>query len=291
MQKQNKPRTAAAPTGWVLLLSYLISLLLVVLAALLTLYSTLCSGSYMQGRVRASGFAATAYTAMVEDFTSYGSATGFSANAMTAVLSQNQIEVDINETIERMYDGNLAFNTRAEIGEAAYKAMEGEALARGTELTDEVRQGVEIVAEAVRQEYAGYTAVPLVSQLYTIVQKVEKIAWVGVAVCAVLAVVAVTTMLRMARSDPRLGARSLVFALGGAALVCLVLGNAIFPVLHLENLNFEPLATKNLIVSYVQGMFGRFNLFAAIYFVLSLLLAELLGLRKKPAPRQAPLTD
>lgn len=281
MANNNQAKKSTSGAVWPLVLSYLTSFLLVGLGAVLILYSTLCRPGYMQGRVRSSGFARTAYEAMREDFISYGAATGFSADTMTAAISQGQIELDMEAAITRMYEGTLATDPHSEVAEAAYAAMQAEAEARGVAVEGDAKEAVETVAEAVRQEYAGYTALPLVSQLYTIIQKLEKVIWVGVILGALLTAASVWLLLRFCRRDARLGARCLVFALGGAALVCLVLGLAVNPLMGLQRLNFNPLALKNLIISYVQGIFGSFNLFAAIYVVLALLLGELLMPRKR----------
>lgn len=278
---KTKKKSAGSGAGWSLVLSYISSLLLTVLAALLLLYSTLCSASYMQGQVRKTGFGQTAYQAMCEDFTSYAAATGFSAETLTGVISQDQIETDLNADIDRLYDDVYARDTHLEIAEAAYSAMEAEAQAKGVTLEGQVKEGVEVIAEAMRQEYVGYTNTPLASQLHTFILKVEKIMWVGVAICAVFTALALILMMRMSKNNARLGARCLVFSFGAAAVVCLVLGLAIYPLLNLQNLNLNPLAFKNLVLGYVQGMFSRFNIFAVLYFIIALLLGELLGFHKR----------
>ncbi len=274
-------KSNGAGAAWPMLLSYISSLLLTVLAALLLLYSTLCSAAYMQGQVRKTGFAQTAYDAMCQDFTSYASATGFSAETLTGVISPDQIETDLNADIERLYDETYARDTHLEIAEAAYAAMEAEAQSLGVTLDGNVKEGVEVVAEAMRQEYVGYTNTPLASQLHTFIMKVEKIMWIGVAICAVFTALALILMMLLSKNNARLGARCLVFSFGAAAVVCLVLGLAVYPLLHLQDLSLNPLAFKNLVVGYVQGMFSRFTIFAALYFVIALLLGELLGFHKR----------
>lgn len=274
VKKQTRQNTGS--TVWTMVLAWLGSLLLVVLTVLLLLYSTLCSASYMQGQIHSSGYAQSIYEVLVEDFTSYGAATGFDAATMTGFLNVDQIERDMNDSIDGLYADTLTYYTRSNIAESAYSAMETAAQARGITLEGESKAAVEAVAEAVRMEYSSYTAVPLVSQLRTIVQKVEKVMWIGVAACAVLLCVAVVSLVCLGRKDARLSARSLVFMLAGAALVCLVLGVGVVPMMNLQRLGIEPLALKNFIVSYIEGMFGRFLIFAGVYFVLSLLVGELL---------------
>ena len=284
--KTSKPNKTAPGAAWPVILAYLVSFLLVVFAALLMLYSTLGSKNYMQGQVRSSGFSATAYKAMSEDFTSYAASTGFSTETLTGVLSQQQIETDMNDAIAKMYAGDTTYNGRAEIGQAAYDAMELEAGNRGLTLEGDTATAVQTVAEAMRQEYAGYTALPLASQIHTLIQKLNKVTWIGLAVCAVFLVLAVVLLFRLSGGDLRLGVRCLVYALGGAVVVCFVLGLAITPLMGLQRFSLNPPAYKDFVISYISGMFGRFNLFGTIYLVLGALLGALFMPRKgRPAKR------
>ena len=58
-------------------LAWLLSFLLVVLAVLLMLLTTLGSAGYMKSRVSACGYGETAYVTMRDEFISYGAATAF----------------------------------------------------------------------------------------------------------------------------------------------------------------------------------------------------------------------
>ena len=140
----------------------------------------------------------------------------------------------------------------------------------------------------MRQVYASYTAVPLLGQLFALIGKVRSILLVLLPINLVFCTMACILMLRISRHDAMLGARGLVFSFGGAGLVSLVIGLAVGPILGLQRLNLEPLALKDWIVSYVNGMFERFLLFAAVYLILAAALALLLRpRRRRSAPRQA----
>ena len=267
-------------TQWALLLGWITSLLLVVLAVGLVLFSTLGTGSYMESAVRKSNFGQTACGVMEQDFISFGAGAGFSAETMTAALSPEQVEQDMVDSIHRIYEGNLAAHEQNAIAETTYAAMEQEAAAKGVTLEGGTKDAVEIVAEAVRQEYVNYTTLPLRVQLGTLIKKVQKLVWIVAAGCALLAAASVLVLLRVTRRDPRMACRSLVFALAGAALVCLVIGLAVNPMMNLQRLSLEPASLKNLVVCYVEGIFGRFTVFAAIYFAVSLILGLLLRPRK-----------
>ena len=263
-----------------MLLGWITSLLLVVLAVGLVLFSTLGTGSYMESAVRKSNFGQTACGVMEQDFISFGAGAGFSAETMTAALSPEQVEQDMVDSIHRIYEGNLAAHEQNAIAETSYAAMEQEAAAKGVTLEGGTKDAVEIVAEAVRQEYVNYTTLPLRVQLGTLIKKVQKLVWIVAAGCALLAAASVLVLLRVTRRDPRMACRSLVFALAGAALVCLVIGLAVNPMMDLQRLSLEPASLKNLVVCYVEGIFGRFTVFAAIYFAVSLILGLLLRPRK-----------
>lgn len=99
----------------------------------------------------------------------------------------------------------LTYYTRDNIAEAVYSAMEQATADRGITLEGETKTAVETVAEAVRMEYASYTAVPLVSQLRTLVQKLQKVMVIGLVVSAVLLCAAVVSMLRSAAKMPAWG--------------------------------------------------------------------------------------
>lgn len=66
-------------TPWALLLSWLSSLLLTLLALFLVLLTTVCSPSFMKQQVARSDFSEAAYTYLYDNYTSYGAASGFSA--------------------------------------------------------------------------------------------------------------------------------------------------------------------------------------------------------------------
>ena len=268
---------------WTLGLGWLFSFLLVILAALLMLLTTLCSAGYMKSRVSACGYGETAYVTMREQFIGYGAATGFSEETMTTVLDPVQIEQDMKDSIDGLYAKSPYRYDRPAIAEQAYAAMEAEAAEKGITLEGDTAANVQVVAEAVRQVYASATAVPLVSQLYTILQKVRTVLLIGIPICLVFTAMAGILMLRISRRDALLGARRLSFSLGGAGIVCAVIGFAVAPSLGLTRLNLSPQALKDLLVSYVNGMFERFVLFAVIYLVLAVVVALLLHPRRKSA--------
>lgn len=97
---------------------------------------------------------------------------------------------------------------------------------------------------------------------------------VAVAIMAVLCAVSLFVMLRLADSS-RYGVRCLTFAFTAAAALCALTTTIIFPAIHMEALSINPASVKQLIVTYVQNLFGRFGLFAIIYGAVAVILLAL----------------
>ena len=69
--------------------------------------------------------------------------------------------------------------------------------------------------------------------------------------------------------------RCLTFAFTAAAALCALAATIIFPAIHMEALSINPASVKQLIVTYVQNLFGRFGLFALIYGAVAVILLAL----------------
>ena len=132
---------------------------------------------------------------------------------------------------------------------------------------------VEIVADACRLDYANYVAIPLASQLYTIITKVNRLALPGVILTALLCAVSLVLMIRLAGSS-RLGVRCLTFTFTAGAILCALGATVLYPLLGLDNFSLEPASIRALVLTYFRSMFGSLGIFAAVY---ALVAAILLG--------------
>ena len=261
-------------TAWALIMSWLSSLLLTLLAFFLVLLTTICSPAFMKQQVARSGFSETAYTYLYDNFVSYGASSGFSADVMTSAISRDQITADMDSAVTRLYDGDTALDSRDSIQTATYDALLANLNARGVDVTSDVESAVAIVADACRLDYANYVAIPLASQLYTIIEKFDRIVPISVAAMALVCAASIFLMLRLAAS-PRFAVRCLTFAFTASAVLCSIGATALVPAMHLNNLNLNPASVKQLIITYVQNLFGRFGLFALIYGALAVILLAL----------------
>lgn len=260
-------------TVWALIMSWLSSLLLTLLAFFLVLLTTICSPAFMKQQVARSGFSETAYTYLYDNFVSYGASSGFSADVMTSAISRDQITADMDSAVTRLYDGDTALDSRDSIQTATYDALLANLNARGVDVTSDVESAVAIVADACRLDYANYVAIPLASQLYTVITKVNRLALPGVIVTALLCAVSLVLMIRLAGSS-RLGVRCLTFTFTAGAILCALGATVLYPLLGLDNFSLEPASIRALVLTYLHSMLGSLGIFAAVY---ALVAAILLG--------------
>lgn len=274
----NKQASAAprrrGSTLWAMVLSWLSGTLLTLLALCLVLLTTLCSASFMKAQVNRSDFSEAAYSYLYDNFTSYGAASGFSADVMTAALSREQITADMEQSVTWLYEGDTAIDSRNEILNTTYDNMISDLNNRGIEVTSDIEGAVVVVADACRQDYANYVTVPLASQLYTFIEKLNRVVPIAVCVMAVLCAVSLFLTIRLAGTS-KFGVRCLTFAFTAATVLCIIGATALFPAMHLNNLNISPASVKQLIITYVGSLFGRFGLFALIYGAVAVILLAL----------------
>lgn len=260
--------------GWALGLSWLSTLLLTALAIFLMLLTTVCSESFMRKQVARSSFADYAYSYLYDNFVSYGSSTGFEADVITSTISRDQIKADMEQAVTDLYAGNTAVNARENVKAEINDVLLADLNSRGKEVTDNVSSAVEIVADACRLDYANYVAVPLASQLYTLITKMDRLVVPGVVVEALLCAAALVLMMRLAGS-PRLGVRCLTFTFTASALLCALGATVLYPLLGLDNFSLDPASIRALVLTYLRSMLGSLGIFAAVY---ALVAAVLLGL-------------
>ena len=271
--EKNSVKKKRGSVGWVLGLSWLSTLLLAILAIFLMLLTTICSEGFMRKQVTRSSFADYAYSYLYDNYVSYGASTGFDADVMTSTLSRDQINTDMEQAVTDLYAGNTAVNARENVKTDLNTVLVADLNSRGKDVTEDVVSAVEIVADACRLDYANYVAIPLASQLYTVITKVNRLALPGVIVTALLCAVSLVLMIRLAGSS-RLGVRCLTFTFTAGAILCALGATVLYPLLGLDNFSLEPASIRALVLTYLHSMLGSLGLFAAVY---ALVAAILLG--------------
>lgn len=268
-----------------MVLSYLLSLFLVGIALSVVLMTTLGRAGYYKSALQKSSYATAVYESLCENYESYGAAAGFSPEVITSFISPDQIQTDLNKAVDAMYDGDISMQEHPEIHEAAMTTMKEDAASRGYEVTADVENALKLVADACQADYDTYVCVPLVSQMAGFVDKTQGYALAILIVCLLLAVASVFFITKRPGSAP-FKMRLLTFSLLTSAIVCAVFTFAVYPMLHLGDLNISPTSLKLLVCNYIHGMFASFGIFLGIYVVISAALIALeIAARRKAKHR------
>lgn len=287
MSKMKSTKSAANLSQ--LVLSYLLSLFLIGIALAVVLMTTLGRAGYYKNALQKSSYATAVYESLCENYESYGAAAGFSPEVITSFISPEQIEIDLGNAVDAMYDGDILMQEHPEIHEAAMTTMKDDAASRGYEVTAEVESALELVADACQADYDTYVCVPLVSQMAGFIDKMSGYALGILVVCLLLALASVFFITKRPGSAP-FKVRLLTFSLLTSAIVCAVLTFAVYPMLRLGDLNVSPTSLKLLICNYIHGMFTSFGIFLAIYVVISAALIALeIAARRKAKHRMSKL--
>lgn len=257
-----------------IVLSYLLSLFLVGVALAIVLMTTIGRSGYFKTALKQSSYATAVYESLCENYESYGAAAGFSPEVITSFISPEQIEADLAVAVDAMYDGDISMQEHPEIHEAAMTAMKDDAAARGYEVTEDVETALELVADACQADYDNYVCVPLVSQMAGFVTKVQNLA-TGILVASLLLGLAAVWFITRSSGLAQFKVRVLTFSLLSSALVCAVLTFAVYPMLHLGDLNISPTSLKLLVCNYIHGVFASFGIFLIVYVAISAALIAL----------------
>lgn len=266
---------------WALVLTWLTTILLVVVTCLLTLMTTVAHPGYMKSQIRRSGYADLVYEYLYEDFCSYGASTGFDSDVICSVLSADQINADMEKTVDKLYAGNTQMSARNDFQSQVNQVLLANLAQRGVDVTEDIQNAVSIVADACRLDYADYVSIPLAGQLSAVISKINKLLIPSIAVSSIFCAVSLILMLRLA-GKPRLGVRCLTYAFTSAALLCLLGSTSVYPMLGLDRIPLRPESLRLLILNYIRGIFTQLSIFAAILALVAGLLLALQCIGSKP---------
>ncbi len=274
-EKKNTDRIKKSYKGaslpWSLGMSFLSSLLLAAFAALLIIYFTVGNVEYMKQSAEDGEFGEHVYQLLRENYSSYGAASGFDSQVLLGPVSPERINADIKETIERIYEGDSKLDLREDIKEEIYNAMETDAIRQGVEITDEVKEALTLTAEYCRYDYMEYVAIPLASQLATIISKINKVLWIGILILGLFTAAALFLTFRLAGGNG-IGLRFLSYSAITATVISFIIGLVIYPMLKLDQLVLNPASIKRFVLCYVEGLFHMFNTVGLVFAAISIIL-------------------
>ena len=271
MKQKKIRRNAAGPviTGAV---AWVLSFLLVLLTVLGVIVCTVCNSRYLRNQVLESGFCQATLEQLNENYISYGNAGGIPEEVMTSIVTEDQIQQDMFRAVEALYEGDRRLIAHPEVAEAAVEAIENNLEERGIQLTDEIRQAVQEMANGCQVDYDNYVQLIVTPYIAPYIARITQMVWVGFAVLAVVCVITLVLLLRLQPSGAaRL--RWCINAFSAAALFSVAVPLLFNGLIRMDRLNLKPETLKMLVASYTHGAVEVFFCFALIYVVVVAVLA------------------
>lgn len=268
--KQTKQRKNAGAISYVL--SFLLSLLLVLLALVGVVSITVCNRAFLKTQVLQTGFCDNVLSELQENYTSYGSASGFSANVMKSFVTVDMIQRDMFQSVDSLYDGKREPIVYPDVQKMAFDVFAADLEQRGIGMTDEIQTAVTQLATACHEDYVNYVRVPFVSYLAGILKKLQQvILWVVIFLLLAIAIAQVVLLLLQRSLRARLRYTTYSFSAGCAA--CIILPAIALLGLDMRRINISPESIKLLVVGVTDSMFVAIFFFALIYMVVVAALA------------------
>lgn len=271
MKQKKIRRNAAGPviTGAV---AWVLSFMLVLLTVLGVIVCTVCNSRYLRNQVLESGFCQATLEQLNENYISYGNAGGIPEEVMTSIVTEDQIQQDMFRAVEALYEGDRRLIAHPEVAEAAAQAIENNLEERGIQITDEIRQAVQEMANGCQVDYDNYVQLIVAPYIAPYIARITQMVWIGFAVLAVVCVITLAILLRLQPSGAaRL--RWCINAFSAAALFSVAVPLLFNGLIRMGRLNLKPETLKMLVASYTHGAVEVFFYFALIYVVVVVALA------------------
>lgn len=263
------------------LVSWLLSLTLSLTVLLGVLVCTVNNPSFLKSQILESGYHRDVWDQLDQNYKSYGNAGGIPESVMGAIITEDEVQQDLFSEVERFYRGERTAQAHPEVAAAALAAIEENLAERGIEMNDEIRAGIEDLANGCQVDYENYVRIPMAGMLAPYLLKLRAVSWMALAALGFLALAALGVLFRLQRSGPaRL--RWTIYPFSAAAVFSFAVPAIAGLTLEVERLNLEPRILRHMLAVYADGVLFSFVYFGLLCAVVAavLLVAWLRGRRR-----------
>ncbi|MEG2595182.1 MAG: hypothetical protein RR989_01730 [Ruthenibacterium sp.] len=256
----SKKRIAWLPA----VLSYMLSLLLVMLAIVGMIAVTVCSPRFFKKQIEKSQFSTNVLAELTENYLSYGVVGGFSAQVMESLISADRIQNDMYQTVDRLYDASMTEQSYADLHQKSLDTFVADVKARNYSVTPEVEKGLVSLADACTLDYSSHVGIPFASYLRGIFTKLQDNIWLPLVLLLLLSAVCII-LLWMNVHNKAVRLRYLTYSMTASTFLCALMPLFARGVLRMDQLNISPASLQKLLAQYVNGLFGTLFYFAIGY--------------------------
>lgn len=235
-----------------IIISYLLSLFLVVLISFVILLRTVFSPEYMVSRVDSSEFTATTYAAVQEIYISHGTASGVSTEMMQSLITPEDVDDAIKAEIRAAYKTGSPFDY-TKLENEMFAALHNYAVRLGFEATDELDEAIRDLAKLCAGDFKKQTASMVIGMIGTAATRFERYITIGITLSAIVALLLIMLLPILNRRISR-WVSGYIYAFGATAIICAAIPIVLFISGFTQRLNITPQAYNDLLRSWIEGV-------------------------------------
>ncbi|MCL2628778.1 MAG: hypothetical protein FWD44_08825 [Oscillospiraceae bacterium] len=246
MSKRSKIRYIATVA-----LSYFLSLFLLGLITSIIIFRTVMNPWYIVGRFERSDFAKNAAVDLHEIFISYGNASGVTNATMASLITPQHIADAAEGSIMETFGVSGGYNFEAYSSEI-YLTLRTYAVVQGIEITEDIEYALRDLADLCADALRDYVNSPIFGILAQ-VHRYNRLLFVAIAALSFLCVVILVLLPFVNRRVTR-WIDGYLYAMGGAALACIIIPIAVHGTGITTRLQITPLSYNRFISSWLHGI-------------------------------------
>jgi hypothetical protein len=236
-----------------LVLSFILSLFIVVVCILLIVKVTFLNEGYLREQITKSQYTENLINEINKTFISYGIVSGFDEKFFTSVLTVDRVKSDIYYDVGRLYSGSTKKVDTKSFSDHLYNLLIENVKKRGFELNDEVDTALIYLTDTCTQTYKDNVGIPYVTQAHTYIAKFNKV--IDLAIGGMLAL-CVFTMIILYMINPwkRRKIRYYMYAVGGSFFMLLMPSLFVLYANKIDKIGISGKSLYFLVVSYLNNV-------------------------------------
>lgn len=260
-------------------MTWIFSMLVVLLIGLLILRLSLCNSNFLKKQILDSNYLSLAEMEIEENFKSYGAAGGFESDVMLSLVDMEMLHADLFHAVDLLYGQNSQEPDYTAYENRVYQILTENIAQRNITMTDEIDEGVRILAQTCASDYAQRATIPFLSYLKPLILMVQKItfgALIGIVIACGVCLWLIFGMQRNKRSGLAYTCQAMI---ASSVLTCAApfVLNSFLPV---ENLFLSPGSLKALLVTYVKNLFSSIWPFAIAVIAVTAAMCAIYSMKK-----------
>ena len=252
-----------------IIFSFFLSLFLFVLCGILIIHSTVFNPDYMRDQLNKSHYYENVTEEVEEEFTSYGSASGFDETFFKSVIDLNDVQLNVNQSLNILYSSGDSTVDTVSFEQKLTQKLTENAKSRGIKITPDIQNGIQLLAKTCTDTYTQYISIPYAQVLSPILQKLKK-PLVGIEIILFALIILLAILIFSLTRWHHRAIRAYIYALSGSILMLLVL-SAVF--LLSGKVNKIALASKSIYQFFISYLTGFAFLFLQVALILVVILA------------------